>query len=209
MASRGFTLKDEERRRQLTIAALAAGLVISTLPVTNERALFSPFADLPLLGEFSPVAYAMFTGFGPGGGGRFPGGMGGPLGPRAGGPPVGGTPTAFAAPLPPAGPTAAAPPAPPAPPVANFARPIDGPFGSTTPGSPISQGFGPGDALGVPGGPGPISIVPGNALPTPTTPVPEPAAWAMLMLGFATIGGLLRRRYHIARRVRSTGVSEG
>lgn len=206
MAGRGFTLKDAERRRQLTIAALAAGLVVSTLPVTNERALFSPFADLPLLGRFSPVAYAMFAGFGPGGRAGLPGGQGGPFAPRAGGPPVFGTPatpTAFAAPLPPAGPVAIAPPD--APPVAAFARPIT-PFTPITPGPPILPGFGPGDPLGIPDGPGPISVVPDSL---PPSPVPEPAVWATLVLGFATIGGLLRRRYRVARQMGATGVSEG
>ncbi|HEX8445321.1 MAG TPA: PEPxxWA-CTERM sorting domain-containing protein [Sphingomonas sp.] len=207
MAARGFTLKNEERRRQITIVALAAGIFISTLPVTNERALFSPFADTPLLGAFSPTAYAMFTGYGPAGGNGPLGGLGGPRGvpgrPGAALPP----PAAFAARVPPAAAFAAPPAAPP--PVANFARPFDGP-----PPAPVDAfpgpGFGPGDALSTPGGPGPISVVPGNSGPAPAPAVPEPASWAMLLVGFAMTGAFLRRARHaLGRRPADPEVSEG
>jgi hypothetical protein len=207
MAVRDFTLKDAERRRQITIMVLAAGLVISTLPVTNERALFSPFGELPLLGKFSPVAYAMFTGFGPGGG-RPGGGLiappGGPVGPGGVGGPGGDAvpPVAYAANVPPAGlPPVAVPPAD-VPPVANFVRPVGNGF---PPGLPLAPGSGPGDALGTPGGPGPISIVDG---PLPAPGVPEPAVWATLMMGFATIGGMLRRLRRTAARSDRRGVGK-
>ncbi len=35
----------------------------------------------------------------------------------------------------------------------------------------------------------------------PTTPVPEPATWAMMMIGFGAIGGALRRRQRQSVRV--------
>lgn len=39
----------------------------------------------------------------------------------------------------------------------------------------------------------------GTALPDPTAAVPEPASWAMMMIGFGAVGGSLRRRRTMQR----------
>lgn len=62
----------------------------------------------------------------------------------------------------------------------------------TTPGDGDS-----GDGSGTPGGPGPSLPIPGLFL----TSVPETGTWAMMIIGFGSIGGVLRRR-------RSSGLAE-
>ena len=42
----------------------------------------------------------------------------------------------------------------------------------------------------------------GPAVTPPTSGVPEPATWAMMMLGFGAMGGMLRRRSKVVARVR-------
>ena len=42
----------------------------------------------------------------------------------------------------------------------------------------------------------------GNLTFTPTAPVPEPATWALMLLGFGAIGFAMRRRRKDAVRVR-------
>ncbi|MFS8064190.1 MAG: PEPxxWA-CTERM sorting domain-containing protein [Luteimonas sp.] len=49
----------------------------------------------------------------------------------------------------------------------------------------------------IPGGNGGTLIIPPVGAVTPPSPVPgvpEPETWAMMMIGFALLGGLLRRR---------------
>ena len=70
---------------------------------------------------------------------------------------------------------------------------------------PLTGGAGPGAPGGppilsdipAPGGSGgftpPVTTVTQEVPPTPTTPVPEPGTWAMMLLGFALIGRALRR----------------
>lgn len=69
---------------------------------------------------------------------------------------------------------------------------VPGAIGGIGPGStPIIGGIpGPGG-----GGSGGSDNTPGNPVtPTPVTAVPEPSSWAMLVLGFATLGTFMRRR---------------
>jgi hypothetical protein len=77
-------LRSEEKRRQLTLWALGGLLFATTLPVVNQRALFSPLGDVTILGDLTPTAYAAT--------------FGGPplLGPGARGPVPGGPPAAYA-----------------------------------------------------------------------------------------------------------------
>lgn len=76
MANETVDLKSEERRRQITLMLLGGLLFVTTVPVVNQRALFSPLGDVPILGDLSPVAYAATFGMPlrPGS----PGGAGGP-----------------------------------------------------------------------------------------------------------------------------------
>ena len=60
------------------------------------------------------------------------------------------------------------------------------------PGDPGDPGVGPGDP-GIPGAPPPGIFDPGGG-----APVPEPATWAMLILGFFAIGAALRRRSRLS-----------
>lgn len=196
MAGEIVELATEERRRRWTLIALGSALFVSTVPVRNERALFSPLGDIPILGNLSPVAYAVTFGYGPGpqGGRSTPG--------RAGGgnrPPV-----AFAARIPPA-----------------FATP---PGAATNGGTPSTSPFTPTTAqvLGPPGvspplitrppsgGPPSSGGLPPGAPPTtgglppapnPTPPVPEPATWVTLLFGFGVIGALMRRSRRLQSRV--------
>lgn len=72
-------------------------------------------------------------------------------------------------------------------------------FATAPPGNPGAPG-GPGDPPGIadPGDPSPDPGGPGNpgnpGVPPGGSPVPEPATWAMMLLGFFAIGGAIRRR---------------
>lgn len=84
------------------------------------------------------------------------------------------------------------------------------PSGGATPSEGVTpsegNGAGPnGPGVGDPGTSGPGANVPGITgpgtgggtdpnVPTPTTPVPEPATWLILIVGIAIVGGALRRR---------------
>lgn len=187
----------EEKRRQLTTLALGIGLFVSTIPVNNQRALFSPLGDIPILGELTPTAYAVTLGGVPSGGapgvGR-PGGAGPPVayaarvpGLPSGGVPRGGQPfsgTPFAGP--PGGATNI-------PPTSSIGNENPGPNGGFVPSVPAGI---PGGGGG--GGPGPSAPGTGNGgggLPSPGVvgAVPEPATWLTMIIGFGVIGGIMRR----------------
>ncbi|SEN61252.1 PEP-CTERM protein-sorting domain-containing protein [Sphingomonas gellani] len=165
-------LAREERRRQLTVLALGVGLFVSTIPVNNQRALFSPLGDIPILGELSPTAYAVTFGGIPGGGIPRSGIPGGPGGYR---PPV-----AYAARVPglPAGgiPGAGVPGAGFPGNVQPFAAPPGGGLSNLPPAGPVgagNPGGSPGNGGGIgPGGPGGISPGGGGGGggPGPNTP---------------------------------------
>jgi hypothetical protein len=56
----------------------------------------------------------------------------------------------------------------------------------------------------IPGGGGGITTLvtpPGSVPPTPVPSVPEPATWAMMIIGFGLLGGLLRRRRRTAGEI--------
>lgn len=58
--------------------------------------------------------------------------------------------------------------------------------------------------LVIPGGGGGITTLvtpPGSVPPTPVPGVPEPATWAMMIIGFGLLGGLLRRRRRTAGEI--------
>ena len=229
MAKNLVGLASEERRRQYTLLAMGAGLFALTLPVNNQRALFSPLGDVPILGELSPVAYAMVTG-GPGAsGGGAPGGQGrsaaGPAARDLGD--AQRAPGAFVARIPgesPAAPADSTTPAETAPTQFAALDPNAG-GGSGVPGSIGEGGTGGGGGIGNPGvgggdtGGSPaaggglpgIGDIPGiGGTPNPTGAVPEPATWLTMILGFGVIGTIMRR----ARRRRVSappvaGISAG
>ncbi len=203
-----------ERRRQLTIVAIGAGLFAITLPINNQRALFSPLGDVPLLGELSPVAYSVIVG-GPGGGVGGPRNRGGGTsgGPRGGANPL--TPSAFAARVPGA-PSASVP----ASPTTSGFQPL-----GLANNSPLGTGNTPSGIGGVPGGGGAPSgggpTAPGGSTggggggappPNPTGAVPEPATWLTMILGFGVVGAIMRqaqRRRYAAARPPVSLLSEG
>lgn len=201
MSEQIVTLRTEDRWRRWMMVGVVSVLTLSSGTVISERALFSPLADDPAFAGFAPIAYAMLT---PTGGPGGPGGQGG-LRRTGGNDPF---PQAFGA-IPQPGD-----------PAATGGAPGGIPDGATGAG-PAPQGVGnlpsdsipggagaPGGAGGGPGGtlPGPGGSLPGGGGATPggTTPggpvtppvsaVPEPASWAMMILGFAFIGGILRRQ---------------
>lgn len=165
-----------QRRRRATSLLLVAGLIVSTLPVTNARALFTPFGEIA--GPELPFAYAALI--------RTGDRRGEPRGRRGGRPIAPGVnrevpPQAFAARFPSETP------------VAETVRPL-----SDTGGTPVTpngggssftgpglSGFSPPDSGGGAG--------PGSDTPNATSPVPEPATWMMMIFGFAFVGGMLRR----------------
>ena len=191
-------LKAEERRRQATVIALTAALFATTLPVMNERALFSPLGDVPLIGDLSPVAYAATFGRLPGGPfHRRPNGpalayaarvpqTGGSTGQRSGASqaspqPLGGfTPDALGAPVAggQAGPAQAS----------GGGTPFGLPGFSTLPGRVVTTTPPGGGSGGTPPGGG------SGGTPNPVGAVPEPASWALMILGFGVVGASMRRK---------------
>jgi hypothetical protein len=198
MAQSTIDLKSEERRRQLTLGVLGGLLFATTLPVVNQRALFSPLGDVPLLGDLTPVAYAATFG-------SYPGPFAGSF--RPGNEPgrVGEIPaTAFGlripgepAPVTPRGPNGSVPGLP-GPIVPGSPLPSSSPFNSGQTGFPGGVGS-PGGAFGsngpggggVPGSPGGGTGV--GSTPGATGAVPEPSTWLTMILGFAVIGTIMRR----------------
>lgn len=185
MTDRVLSLAQAEKRRQWTVLLLAAGLIASTLPVANERALFAPFGELDELPLPSAYAVIMRTGFGPrhGGRGRIP---------RV------------------PGRTEAAPP--PAAFAARFPNEPSEPAPATPQSATVqNNGVPPGSGLSAPsrwspvttftGGPGGTQgTTPGT--PNPTSPAPEPDTWVMMIVGFGFIGTMLRRARRKAQRER-------
>lgn len=161
---------------------LTGGLIVSTLPIANERALFAPFGEEEL--EL-PTAYAIFmqTGYGPrhGGGRR----VGRPRVPRPAETPEA-PPVAFAARFPnePAeiGNNPIAPPEAPRNALRNGARPL----------SPLS----PSSTIGPPA----FASTDEEENPNPTSPAPEPETWVTMIVGFGFIGAMLRRKRRKAQR---------
>jgi hypothetical protein len=199
MANETVDLKSEERRRQITLLLLGGLLFVTTVPVVNQRALFSPLGDVPILGDLSPVAYAATFGTPP-----RPGGAVGPPVARSGEAPPGAygarTPGEPGLGGPPAGGTSLGPPpsivgnppllsSPPGTPTGGNGVP-----GGSTPGSGTPSGGGglPGGGGGTPGG--------GGTAPGVVGAVPEPGTWLTMILGFAIVGSIMRR----ARRQEAT-----
>jgi hypothetical protein len=199
MANETVDLRSEERRRQITLMLLGGLLFVTTVPVVNQRALFSPLGDVPILGDLSPVAYAATFGTPltpgiPGGAGGTPVSGGGEVPPGAYGARTPGEP-GFRAP--PTGGTYSPPP----PGVVGNPPTFSSPPGTPPGGNGVPGGGGglPGGGGGLPGGGGGL---PGGGGGTPggggTTPgvvgaVPEPATWLTMILGFAIVGGIMRR----------------
>ena len=107
-----------------------------------------------------------------------------------------GPPTAYEAIATPPTPAPIAP-LPPAPLYSTIAGlpPVAAPGGGGSSGPPVLSTI-PGPGGGGGGGFTPPPIVTAQVPPTvtPTAPVPEPASWAMMLLGFALMGRALRRR---------------
>ncbi|MGI4877839.1 MAG: PEPxxWA-CTERM sorting domain-containing protein [Janthinobacterium lividum] len=143
-----------------------------------------PLPDLTRVadsGSLFPVGY--YGSSGAGGGGFGPAGGGGGSAPGGGTSPGGGT-----TPGGPGSPSDTSPP-------------------SVTPTSPIGGGSTP-----LPpetGGTPPIGSVPGSG-GTSNGTVPEPAAWALMIIGFGAIGGIFRfnQRYQLVRRVANGAAGE-
>ena len=216
-------LAREEKRRQLTIVALGIGLFVSTIPVNNQRALFSPLGDIPILGDLTPTAYAITFGGVPTGGVPT-GGV-----PSVGRPGGGGPPVAYAARvpglpsdgLPRGGQPFTGPPvgSSNSPPTSSVGNGSPGPISGFVPsaptggsgGSPGSGGNGGGLSPNGPGGSGGGGLAPPGAVGA----VPEPATWLTMIIGFGVIGGVMRRarRRDLARGRRVTNkrslLSEG
>jgi len=171
-------LAAEERRRKFTILLLAGGLLATTIPVNNLRAIFSPqFTSVAEPGVF---AYAAdFDGLG----GHRTGG-GSPSRRRRVAPADELPPLAFAARVP----GEVVPPAqtPPERSAQEPGPPPDDPSGPppSSPAPPV-----PTPPIEPPPIPGPTP----NPPPDPTDAVPEPATWLMMILGFGVIGWVVRR----------------
>jgi hypothetical protein len=179
MADMASLLARAERRRRATTLLLLAGLVVSTLPVTNARALFTPYGEIA--GPELPFAYAAVirTGDGSRGDARPE---------RRGGLPSTGVspevrPTAFAARFP-----------------SETPEPQTGSQLSDLGGTPVTPGgvggssfSGPGFSGLSPSDGGGVGPGPGTDVPNATSAVPEPETWAMMILGFAFVGAMLRR----------------
>lgn len=199
MSERIATLRTEDRWRRWMMVGVVGVLTLSSGTIISERALFSPLADDPALAGFAPTAYAMLTPTGgpvgqgglrrPGGGTPFPQAFGAipqPDAPASTGGVPGGLPD---------GATGIAPA-----PQGGGTLPSDSlPGGS---GAPGGAGSGPGGSLpgaggSLPGGGGgtaPVVTTPTTPVTPPVSAVPEPASWAMMILGLAFIGGILRRQ---------------
>lgn len=220
MATESFTLDQEMKRRRSMILSLVGGVVLTTLAVSNDRALFSQAA---VSSGAPPVAYAFVP---PaedtdiGGLARSPGATRNFVAPRRtnvtgtpgglGGQPEG--PVAFAVQTPVDGPAAISAAssfaAPGAVPASNgggqqFAGNPGGDFGGSN-GGVGGSAVGPTDPSTPPGTTDPTApplitdpaTPPGTTdpvTPGPVSPVPEPATWLMMILGFGFIGAMLRR----------------
>lgn len=225
-------LRSEEKRRQLTLGVLGGLLFATTLPVVNQRALFSPLGDVTILGDLTPTAYAAT--------------FGGPpmLEPGARGPAPGEPPAAYALRVPPVSggvypalpargaslppPRLATPGLPGSVPGTGLSVPNGEVPSARVPGGGGSPAVGSPGGVGLPGGGGsgggllPGSGTPsiggpgvgtpgggGSAMPGATGAAPEPATWLMMILGFGVIGVLMRRsrrlgRPHVVAESRST-----
>jgi hypothetical protein len=205
MAQAVTPIEAETRSQRKLILSLLFGAVVSTVGISNTRALFDPIDQIAAV-RATPSAMAALTGEGPAVGAvpvRF---IAAPVGaarrggtrnalaaavPAAGVVPAGGQPAPAGAPgiedvvaVPPAAPAAPA-----GPPVA------PGPSGGPTPFGPPTP-----PSINNPGGPGDPTTNPPPTDPTnptnpvdPTTPLPEPETWAMMILGFAIVGGIFYR----------------
>ncbi|WP_083276906.1 PEP-CTERM sorting domain-containing protein [Sphingobium phenoxybenzoativorans] len=189
MAYQVDMITQEYRRRLFVVLGLAGALTASTLPVTNQRALFNAL-EFPDNDEVFAYGVIMTTGFGPkGGNGRY----GRPGRPnrtdRDGNTPP---PVAYAFQVP-NEPTPLGPPVDPA-----IATPR-GLLPSVPPGLSSPPTGGPSQVAP----PSTATLV--DSPPAPVPPVPEPATWIMMILGFLGIGlGLRRVRTKDAARVTST-----
>ena len=168
----------------------AEGALLSVKPGGPQERVLStirerdPTGTLPGVGD--PVVAGVPEGPGPGGAGPeesvLPGESGGLPGSGGGGAPGGFGGPGFAR-----GPGGLIP--------EDFAA---APPGEGVPGDPGDPGVGPG--LGDPGPDPNPGFPPGPGAPPPgifdpgASPVPEPATWAMLILGFFAIGAAIRRR---------------
>jgi PEP-CTERM motif len=187
----------QAKRRRLLASVLSFGIVLSTIPIANERALFAFPVDLAQDSALS--AYATFP--------DYPVVTTRSFRPRSGavsrylprsvrGPALRGGPTQVA--FQDSAPSGAVPQvnARSVPPPGNGFSGGGGPGGSPSTGTSLPPGGGvpggsPPGGNPPPGGPPPGG--PNGPPPTPTPPVPEPATWIMMILGFGVVGQMLRR----------------
>ena len=201
MADGVLTLSREERRLRWTFVAVAGGMVLSTIAVSDTRALFNPLAQA----SAEPSAYAFLLPKGYGGTGA----LDAPGSGHRHSAPVhrkSATPVAYAARVP-----AEATPTSRVAPAASAATPLDAENEELALNSPSdlvlptsgsgSSGF-TGGNLGPPtiGGPGidTPGVGPGigggsDPSPDPTSPLPEPSTWATMILGLGLVAFMLRR----------------
>jgi len=199
MTDRSFTFNGEMRRHVWLGLSLAGAALVSTFMVVNGRALFLPPGQIPD-GDIAQ-AYAVFTNvtYGPHRGGS----NGRHRGPRKG-----------LTPEPP--PVAYAFRVPNEPEIPGF-TPTSGPLtpgniGPLDPMGPTGFGSNPPGFSSPPGSLAPLAtprnggggnVPPGT--PDPVPAVPEPSSWAMMILGFAILGGAMRYKRH--RRLALSGAS--
>lgn len=195
------------------VASLLREPVAAVPPGTGVTGLGLPETGVPLFQ--GPSGLGIPTAAGPAGGVAggepgffFPPGAGSP--PSAGGggffvptptPTPTATPTATPTPEPTPGPTPVptptATPTPVEPVPTATPTPVPTPTGTPTPVEPVPTPT----ATPTPVEPVPTPTpTPGNPPPPPPGPVPEPATWLMFIIGWAGIGGALRRRKRAAAR---------
>lgn len=181
----------EQRHGEHLLTGLVVAALIGGLSVTDARAILEPGAELDpsaaaaITEEFAAQGPVELRVGGLGTPGRPGGGFG-----RPGGRPVRGLPGVPGAPVTAApGDIAPVAGAPDGVPVVGNPAPTD--FASLTP-TPTTPGI-PG-IPGLPGIPGGTTPPPVDEVFPPAPAVPEPATWAMLILGFLSAGFMLRRR---------------
>jgi len=170
----------EERRRRRMSLALLAGVLVAGVAISNERALFSTslFDEVAAAATIRALAAVPATPWQALGVPRIY-----PIH-RAGQavPPPLTPPSAFAARVPSA----------PAP--SDQVSPLMPPDGVPFVEPPLPPVIGPPPLFPAPP-PGPPPLIPEPPVinpPPPVSPVPEPSVWAMIILGFGCIGGMLR-----------------
>lgn len=228
----GNPILTQERKFQNKATAVAIAIaVVSTLALSNGRAMFGPFEQMAAAVDGGPSAASDFPSSAFGVGGPLESRIGGVAnrdsttssGPVAAQPIIsrpGATLPGNASNGPPQTEIDSSSPIDVSDPTSGGVAPsadVPGGGGSFTPGPGTPGGGGPGTAPGgpgtgpgtpgvdpgVPGGPGDPGIPGGPSVPDPVAPVPEPLTWMMMILGLGVIGGVLRRTRSRQTLVRS------